>query len=253
MKTSFYFVVWILIYPLLGLFHSSFVDQNAFIIALLAVWGLSWLLNRTMPETLAYDRASTTAPILEDVYTGNIGRFRKHITRQAIVEAITSFYFLITTLVILLSIADSGGDDWLALIIFAMFTFSTISQSIKLLKAYSRLKANPTKAECERTFSEIYGIDYSAYAEERERGTFEDMLPPKPSHFKAFQIFSMIVSGICAALGLVYIVLGLLVMFGSGAAAAGAIAGMYFLYGSLAAYFGVKDLISGSASVARSK
>lgn len=37
MKTSFYFVVWILIYPLLGLFHSGFVNQNAFIIALLAV------------------------------------------------------------------------------------------------------------------------------------------------------------------------------------------------------------------------
>ena len=81
MKTSFYFIVWILIYPLLGLFHNSFINQNAFIVALLAVWGLSWLLNRTMPETLSYERATHTAPLLEYVYTGNIGGFRKHVTR----------------------------------------------------------------------------------------------------------------------------------------------------------------------------
>ncbi len=41
MKTSFYFVVWILIYPLLGLLHNSFIDNNSFLVALAAVWGLS--------------------------------------------------------------------------------------------------------------------------------------------------------------------------------------------------------------------
>ena len=244
MKTSFYFVVWILIYPLLGLLHNSFINQNAFIVALLAVWGLSWVLNRTIPETIEYERASQTAPLLEDVYTGNIVRFRKHVTRQAIIEVFFSFYLLITTLVILLIITDSGGNDWLALIIFAMFTFSAISQSIKLLKAYSCLKANPTKEECERILSETYRIDYSTYAEERGRRTFEDMLPQRPTHFKTFQVFSMVISGICVVLGLVYIVLGLLVMFGNDSVGAGAIAGMYFLYGSLATYFGIKDLIS---------
>ena len=244
MKTSFYFVVWILIYPLLGLFHNSFIDQNAFIVALLAVWGLSWLLNRTMPETLAYERVSQTIPLLEDVYTGNIQRFTKHITRQAIIEAIFSFYLLITTLVILISIADSGGEDWLALIIFAIFTFSAISQSIKLIKAYSSLKAHPTKQQSEQIVSEIYRIDYPVYAQERERSDYDDMLPPKPTHFKAFQIFSLIIAGVCVVLGLVYIVLGLLVMFGNNSVGAGAIAGMYFLYGSLATYFGIKDLIS---------
>lgn len=49
-------------------------------------------------------------------------------------------------------------------------------------------------------------------------------------------------------LGLVYIVLGLLLIFGSGAGMAGAVAGMYFLYGSLATYFGIKDLIASVSS-----
>ena len=78
--------------------------------------------------------------------------------------------------------------------------------------------------------------------------TYEEMFPPRPTHFKAFQVFSMIVSGICVILGLVYIVLGVLWILGSVFSAAGAIAGMYFLYGSLATYFGIKDLISGSTA-----
>ncbi|MDE5849641.1 MAG: hypothetical protein K2H38_05825 [Muribaculaceae bacterium] len=250
MKTSFYFVVWIAIYPLLGLLGSSFINENAFIVALLAVWGISWLINRTMPETLAYERATQIAPVLEDIFTGNLIHFRKRLTRQAIVEAVTSFYFLITTLVLVLSVARSGGDDWLALIIFALFTFSTISRSIKLLQAYSRLKTDLSKEECARVAMETYRLDYEAYAQNRERGSYADMLPPKPKHFRAFQIFSMIVSGICVALGLIYIVLGLGVMFAGEVIGTGAIAGMYFLYGSLAAYFGIKDLISSVSSKA---
>ena len=30
MKTSFYFVVWIVIYPLLGLLHNEFIYNNSF-------------------------------------------------------------------------------------------------------------------------------------------------------------------------------------------------------------------------------
>lgn len=52
MKTSFYFVLWILIYPILGLFNNTVINDNAFIVALAVVWGFSWLLNRIMPETL---------------------------------------------------------------------------------------------------------------------------------------------------------------------------------------------------------
>lgn len=63
MKTSFYFVLWILIYPILGLFNNRFIDNNAFIVALAIVWGLSWLLNRMMPDTLTYERVSQFAPI----------------------------------------------------------------------------------------------------------------------------------------------------------------------------------------------
>ena len=94
MKTSFYFVLWILIYPILGLFN------NAFIVALAIVWGLSWLLNRIMPVTLTYERASQIAPVLEDVYTGNVSAFMKRLSRESNIEIVTAIYFIVTTIVI---------------------------------------------------------------------------------------------------------------------------------------------------------
>ena len=59
MKASFYFVIWMVIYPILGLFNNNFIDNNAFIVALAIVWVLSWILNRIMPDTLAYESADS--------------------------------------------------------------------------------------------------------------------------------------------------------------------------------------------------
>ena len=64
MKPSFYFVLWIVIYPLLDLFNSSFISNNAFIIALVIVWVLSRKIERMMPDTIKYDRALQTVPAL---------------------------------------------------------------------------------------------------------------------------------------------------------------------------------------------
>lgn len=96
MKTSFYFVLWIIIYPILGLLNNSFINQNSFIIALVIVWGLSWSLNKIMPKTLTYERASQIAPLLEEVYTGDVADFKKRVTRDMWIESVTSVYFIIT-------------------------------------------------------------------------------------------------------------------------------------------------------------
>lgn len=144
MKTSFYFVLWILIYPILGLFDNSFINNNAFIVALAVVWGLSWLLNHIIPHTLTYERVSQIAPILEDVYTGNVTSFKKRLSREANIEIITAIYFIVTTIVIALAVFKVGVNDWLALAIFGFFTIGAISRSSSLIKAKSQLRNNPT-------------------------------------------------------------------------------------------------------------
>ena len=244
MKTSFYFVLWILIYPILGLINNSFIDNNSFIVALAIVWGLSWLLNRLMPETLTYERVLHVAPIYEDVYSGNVQSFRKRLSREATIKTITAVYFIVSTIVIGIAVFKLGINDWIALAIFAFFSYGAIVRSGYLLKASSSLRSNPTPERCMEIADETYKLDYASYYEARQSAEYEEMFPPKPKCFKAFQIFSIIIASVVAILGLIYILMAAIIAFGNDSIEADALAGMYFLYSSLATYFGVKDFIS---------
>lgn len=244
MKTSFYFVLWILIYPILGLLNNSFINENSFVVALALVWGLSWLLNRVMPETLTYERVGQIAPILEDVYSGNVTSFKKRLSRETWIETITAIYFCITTVVIALAIFKAGVNDWIALAVFAFFTIGAISRSANLVKAYYSIKTNSTPEQCMEIAEETYKLNYATYYEARQNDTYETMLPTRPRHFKAYQWFSIIIASIASLLGLLHIILGAVIMLTNYYIEAQAVACMYFLYGSLAAYFGVKDFIT---------
>lgn len=242
MKTSFYFFLWIIIYPLLSLFHNPWIGQNSFIVALFIVWGLSWILNKNMPDTLRYEGVTRMATILEEVYTGNINAFRKRLTRDVTIDFISALYLGVAFVFILFSmVRGSGADDWIALLIFGFFAFASISRSFRLNQVNNRLKYNPTREECERAVEEIYKVDYSSYHNARVYSSAEAMLPPQPKHFKAFEIFSIVIAVLCALFGLFYLVLSIIILAENRSAEAISGGIMYFLYGSLAAYFGIKD------------
>lgn len=244
MKTSFYFFLWIIIYPLLSLFHNPWVYQNSFIVALFIVWGLSWILNKNMPDTIGYERVSEMVTILEEVYTGNVKAFMHRLSRMVTVEFITSIYLGVAFVFVLFSMVRGSADDWIALLIFGFFAFGAISRAVKLNQMFIRIKHNPTPEECAAVVSEAFRVDYSGYYHSRVHTTAEAMLPPQPRHFKAFQIFSLIIAIICALFGLFYLVMSIIMLAENRSAEAISGGIMYFLYGSLAAYFGIKDSVS---------
>lgn len=245
MKTSFYFVLWILIYPILGLFNNSFIDNNAFIVALAIVWGLSWLLSRIMPDTLTYERASQIAPILEDVYTGNVSAFMKRLSRESNIEIVTAIYFIVTTIVIALAIFKAGVNDWIALAIFGFFTYGAITRSVSLCRAKAGLKSNPTPEKCMEIADDTYKLDYASYYNAHNGVAYADMLPPKPRYYKVYQLVSATIAVTASILGLALIVTGpAMMIIYYGIAEADALGLMHLLYGSLVAYFGVRDFIS---------
>lgn len=244
MKTSFYFFLWIIIYPLLGLLHNQWVYQNSFIVALFFVWVLSWILNKNMPETLRYEKVSEIASMLEEVYSGNVKAFMQRLTRSVTVEFITAIYLGVAFVFVLFSMVRGSADDWIALMIFGFFAFGAISRAVKLNQVHQRIKHNPTPEECAAVVEETYRVDYGGYFQNRVHTSAEAMLPPQPRHFKAFQVFSLIIAIICALFGLFYLIMSIIML--SENKSAEAISGgiMYFLYGSLAAYFGIKDTVS---------
>ncbi len=243
MKTSFYFVLWIAIYPILGLFHNSFVDNNAFLIALVIVWGLSALLNRAMPDTLLYERVSERLPVLEDVYNGDVSAFMKRLKKEALIGGLTATYLCVAVIVIAIAVL-AGANDWIAFIIFALLAYGGVVRSWSLIKGYRALKSNPVPEECANIVDNAFKCDYAAYYEERERMPYNAMFPPRPAHFKTFQVFSLAIAVIAAILGLSYIIMAIWIAVVHSLVEEDSIAIMYFLYGSLAAYFGVTDSFS---------
>ena len=244
MKTSFYFFLWIIIYPLLGLFHNSWVYQNSFIVALFVVWGLSWILNKNMPETLRYERVSEMSTVLEEVYTGNVLAFMQRLSRMVIVEFMSAIYLGVAFVFVLFSMVRGSADDWIALLIFGFFAFGAISRTFKLNQVYQRIKHNPIPEECASFVEETFHVDYAGYYNSRVHTTAEAMLPPQPRHFKTFQIFSLVIAVICALFGLFYLIMAIIILAENRSAETISGGIMYFLYGSLAAYFGIKDSVS---------
>ncbi|MCH5346036.1 MAG: hypothetical protein J1E63_02935 [Muribaculaceae bacterium] len=244
MKTSFYFVLWIVIYPILGLLDSPIIDRNSFMVALLVVWGVSWLLNKLMPETLVYERSRQITPILEDAYTGNVTSFTNRLNRDLMVEGLTTIYFSITTIALLLSTFVFGAKEWIALAVFAFLTIGAVASCAKMLKAKSALEANPSAEQCAEIAEDTYKLNYTDYRESREGRSYEQMIPPRPKNFTAFEIVSILFAAASAILGLYFVVKGVLILFVTRSIDAGAFVGMFALYGTLAVYFGIKDIIS---------
>ncbi len=245
MKTSFYFVLWILIYPVLGLIHNSFIDNYSFIVALGIVWGISWILKQAMPETLNYEWGLENEAILEDVYTGNVASFGKRLLRDTIIETVTSIYFLVTTFVIGMACLRYGSADVIALAVFAVFTYGSITRAIRFNKARLSLRRNPTQEQCREIADDTYQFPYELYYNQRCLCTsWQEMLPPRPRHFKAFQIFSLVMACLAIVLGLLNLIGAIGLFLSDSSVMAGSVASMYFLYGGLATCFGVKDCVS---------
>lgn len=241
MKTSFYFLLWIIIYPLLDILDIPWIDSNAFLVALFIVWGLSWVLNRFMPKTLRYERTAQALIILEEAFKGDSRALHRRLSHRATLDFITSVYFGVTFIFILFSMVRGSADDWIALAIFGFFAFATISSAVKLNKAAWALKKDPTPEKCARLVESIYGYDYLAYRNARITKEPENMLPERPPHFTTFQVFSLVIAIICTLLGLYYFVSSLMILIISKNPASISWGVMYFLYSSLAVYFGIKD------------
>lgn len=248
MKTSFYFFLWIIIYPILGQFDNSTINNNSFIIALAFVWGLSWFLNRLIPNTITYERISQIVPILEDVYTSNVEAFRKRLSRDAKVETATALYLIVTTIVIAMGVfmvRVNNFNDWIALIVFAFFAYGSSFRAFQLLKALNTLKQNPTGEQCVEISNDTYKLDYDSYYESRQFSEYAAMFPQQPRFYQAFQILSIIIAAITTLIGLIFIIgaIGIVLKYSfcEPALADGVI---ILLYGSLATYFGIRDFIS---------
>lgn len=248
MKTSFYFVLWILVYPLLGLFHSPVIDQNAFLIALLAIFGLSYVLRRPLAPMVMYAVQERAVILSEHVYRDDkqwlVGYFR----RRFIVSLIGMLYFLVAFIAILLP--GFHNIDWIAAAIFGLLLFSYIRNTRMCSAMFEAVRNAGGEGDIplSQAVSQLLGpgYEYGAYAEARGYHTFEQLLPERPRHYTAYLVAGIVFAVLSALFGLVTVGITLLVagrgLFFPGVELLTNVS-VSILYASLAFYYGVTDLI----------
>lgn len=259
MKTSFYFVLWIVLMTIIEVYFSHRLSDaganiSPFMLTLFAVIGISILLKNIMPKTIAYEDASQKYPILEDVYTMNVTSFRKRLLRDTIIQCAYAAYFIITTIVIILSFIYTNDISLITLAFFGLFSFSTTHVSLKFIKAYYKLKQNPSSQTCLDIAEYTYDLDYTSYYEEHQDRTYEEVFPPKPRFYSIFRIVSTLFAAGAIIIGIIFMAQCVQDAFFFGLFTPVLIVvSMKFLYGSFALYFGVKDLISSIYSIKSSR
>lgn len=253
MKTSFYFVLWIGIYPVLDLIPSQGLQEYSFLVALFIVFGISWMLRRHMLPTMTYDNAYGAFQLLENLYEGKVDKVKHQITRQAVVETLSAAYFAVTTVVLLYVILHSEMSQLYALIIFVFLAIGTTSRAARLLKASGQLRSNPSPEDAILIAQSLYGFNYADYYERRQSLPLSALMPPRPKYFTWYLGVSLLTALVCTAAGVAFGVFGVLILAKGthtpGATGAGII---NMLYGTLAAYFGIRDAIT-TISQLRSK
>lgn len=249
MKTSFFFCLWMLIYPLLALLDSELVNEYSFFFALLVVFLLSRFVANRMPHILAYERISEMSRVMEPAYEGDVRKFRKELGSRMLIDGIWAIYVIITVISLVFAMLDGAGNQLFTLVIFALLGMAAIRSSVKFTSAYSALSRNPTPEQCVEIVQTAYGYDYASYYEAHQGQTAAQMLPPIPRRYKGYLIFSIVVAAVCALLGTLSLALAIFVTVANSMPFTFVFMSGYFLYASVAIYFGIKDLAGSIASL----
>lgn len=246
MKTSFYFVLWITIIWIITLIPMHSVQEYSFILSLLAVYGISVVLRNLIPGILGYDRALYSSDILENIYKGDFTGLLRRLRTDAVLEAVTSVYMLVTVVFIIATMGGNVADSLTGLIVFGLIFFGSAIVTYRLVNGYFAIKDSPdadTAADVVRT---VYRLEYTDYYDAHQDRTLGEILPPRPRSYKGWLVASIVIAAVCTLLGTYYLIISIASFCVYGQLS---LVTMLSLYGVLAIAFGVKDIINCSKTI----
>lgn len=247
MKTSFYFVLWSFIIFISMLIYTQvipipllipvpiavFISRIDFEIACVIVLGLYWIINRRLSskEYLLYETKLRRKENFERRLENTNSTSNSRILRLYFINAIIIAYFSVSAICISwiiyqIHVTDWWGCiDWIGLIIYVIFTYFIIIKCIENINS-------------QRHPNIISKSEYN----HQERKKYVDF--SKPRMFKSYQLLNTIFAIISTFSGIVIFSSGLYLFLTENEYQAIGLACIFYLYGSLATYFGVKDLVT---------
>jgi len=232
MITSFYFVLWILIYFLIMVSGNAALANYGFFVALVGVYLIGLVANALCKETIERRNRRDFLALMEIIYTDNQRQLCGIFHRRFVLLAASFIYMVVATVGLLV-----GKADWLIIIIFGFFAIMTGRQ---VHAAYSRYQAIRDADGVLIPDNPVWRQAVAQYAERRSTASFRDLCPPPTASEKALRIFNMVISVICILVGAFFVYIYGSIMLVYGTHYTDAVIG--FAYGLLALAYGVSDL-----------
>ena len=241
MKTSFYFVMWICIYPILELTGVPFLQENSFFVAFLVVmFAIPHLTKKIFEKDIVYSHNKHVIDYFETIYTNNIAKIKKRLMTNIILNSVVFVYFVSYVIgILLLGIPDA----LMQYIIFGVLSLLAGSWIAKNVSQYMKIKDIEEFDEdnIEYVIAEKDLPVYESYKAQRAEMSYEQMLASLGNGGKMLKITSIVFAIVCTFLGLVFVYMWLpLLLFGFKGELL--IIAMV-VYASMAVYYGINDLI----------
>ena len=241
MKTSFYFVMWICIYPILDLTGVPFLRENSFVVVLLVVmFVIPHLTKKIFERDIVYSRNKQVIDYFEVIYTNNIAKLKKRLMTNIILNSIVFVYFMSYLIGILLLGVPNALMQY---VVFGVLSLLIGSWIVKNVSQYMNIKDIEEFDEynIEYVLTENDLSAYEDYKTQRADVSYEQMLASLGTGGKALKITSIVFAIVCTLLGLVYIYKCLPLLFFNFNGELLIIA--MVVYASMAVYYGINDLI----------
>ena len=257
MKTSFSIALSFLIMYLLCKLHtynaSAIHNDNFAIFCVIfspaLAFGITWILNRCMPKTIAYVKAKNVAPILENIFSKDTQSFIRRLRRSLTFHFSVAFFFIIGSIVTLFAIWYNPNsfvheNIWTAFIIFTAIAINSAICSFRLMKSVRLLELQPTSQTCIDVATNYYHLDYASYHNAREEKTLEQTLPSQPRYYFGYLFINSIASIICILAALLAMFFSSFWFVWSDRLAYIANGLCILTYGCILIYIGFRDILS---------
>lgn len=242
MKTSFYFVAWILVYVLIDILNIQLLKENSFVAACVIVWGGAYIMNKVFATNVLNQLVREEFQFFEKIYTDDVVGLKKQIFKELILEVSATAYLLLA----IIGFATLNIGEFIEYAVFGFFFLLSCKNSYMILVKYNSIKnigylSELTKDNITNFLTEKEIDCYNSYCNERNECSFEELFPPKEHSYKMYQITSVVFSAICILLGVVLLVYWFPLFFFANQG--GILITAMVLYASMAIYYGIKDLI----------
>lgn len=243
MKTSFYFVAWILVYVLIDILNIQQLKENSFVAACIIVWGGAYVMNKVFATNVQNQQVRKVAKFFEKINTNDVSGLRKEIFKDFVLEISATVYLLLAVI----GFVTLNVGEFIVYIVFGSFLLLSCKKSYDLLAKYNSIRNIGSLSEfMEDNITQFLTeeeIDcYNSYCTERNEHSFEEMCPMEERSYKIYQITSVAFSIICILLGAILLVSWFPLFFFANQG--GFLITAMVLYASMALFYGIKDLIS---------